>query len=99
MPYPRRIRDWGEHGSAVCVEKEDGALDERDREIAALRDRLSRCSPTIRGVAAPTKGESRAQHLLLRILNNRRPKNGTSAAVGSIVGYINATSVGVQSSG
>ena len=43
-PNPRRIRDWGEHGSAVCVEKEDGALDERDREIAALRDRLSRLS-------------------------------------------------------
>ena len=29
----------------------------------------------------------------------RRPKNRTSAAVGSIVGYINATSVGVQSPG
>ncbi len=69
-------------------------VDERGREIDVLRDRLSRCSPTIRGVAAPSRGESRAQHLLLRTHNYKSPKNRTSAAVCSIVGYVNTTSVG-----
>ena len=87
--------------------------DARDLEMQAQIDRLSRLSEgldldnLLQGIVDSARSLTGSRYGAITVLGDteelpafiRRPKNGTSAAVGSIVGYINATSVAVQSPG